>query len=239
VEGAAPLPARIPGARPPKPADAATLRALRQAAVANGVETAVLRYAAGQARVGARDDEAALRAALGNRLADFTLGVGVLGEIGPREAKPKPQAGAAPERPRKPSDPVPMEHAWRIEALVDGARVRAAIEAAGLALVSSADSSARAEVVLEAPYDAPMLAALRARLSALGGSSTPRRSEASGVTLAVRGLPPALVRERVASEPPAGFSAEVAPEGDPPSLVRVRLRAVPSAAVSESAKSRR
>jgi hypothetical protein len=239
ADGVAPLPAFVPGTPRAKPPDAAALRALRQIAVANGIENAVLAHAAQLAPAGLRDDEAALRAGLGGNLADFALGHGVLADLGPREAKARLKPGDPPPKRRGPVDPVPMEHAWRIETLVDGARVQAALEAAGLALVSGADSSAVAELVLEAPYDAPMLAALRARLSALGASSAvPRRYEAQGVTLNVRGLPPALLRERIATNPPAGYSAELVAQEDASLPIRVRLRAEPSDPPRQSAKSR-
>jgi hypothetical protein len=238
AEGAAALPPFIPGAPPAKPPDAATLRALRQTAVADGIEQAVLAYAAQLARPELRDDEDALRAALGGgRLAAFALGHGVLGEIGAREAKPKRKPGDPPPKPRKPSAPVPMEYAWRVEALVDATRVRAALDAAGAALVSGADSGARTEVVLEAPYDAAMVAALRARLVALGARSVvPRRYEATAITLSVRGVPPGVVRERLAAEPPAGYASEVLPQEDPLLPVRVRMRAEPPAPVPPRAK---
>jgi hypothetical protein len=226
AEGVAPLPPFVPGAPRAKSPDAAELRALRQIALANGIENAVLAHAAQLAPAELRGDEAALRAGLGGNLADFALGQAVLADLGPREAKAKPKPGDPPERPRRPADPVPMEHAWRIEALVDGARVQAALAAAGLALISGADGSAVAELVLEAPYDAPMLAALRARLGALGArSAIPRRYEAQGVTLNVRGLRPELLRERLAADPPAGYAAEVQPPDGESLPIRVRMRA--------------
>jgi hypothetical protein len=238
ADGVAPLPPFVPGAPPAKRPDAAALRALRQTALANGIENAVLAHAAQLAPADLRGDEAALRAGLGGNLADFALGQAVLADLGPREAKPRLKPGDPPPRPRRPADPVPMEHAWRIEALVDSARVQAALEAVGLALVSGADSSAVAEIVLEAPYDAPMLAALRARLSALGArSAIPRRYEAQGVTLSVRGLRPELLRERIQADPPTGYAAEVLPREDESLPTRVRLRAAPSDAPAQSAKS--
>lgn len=241
ADGVAPLPPRVPGARAPQPPDAAALRALRQAAVANGIDQAVLSYAAQLARADVRDDEAALRDALGGGpLAGFTLGHGVIGELGPREAKPKTRPGDPPPKPRAPRDPIPMEHAWRIEAVVDAARVRAAVEAAGLALASGAESAAAAEVVLEAPYDAPMLSALRARLRALGASSAvPRRYQADGVTLSVRGLSAQTVRAGLASDPPPGYAAALTPPDDAAPAVRVRLRAEPSARTGKPARSSR
>jgi len=239
ADGVAPLPPIVPGGPRAKPPDPAALRALRQTALASGIEAAVLSYAAQLALPDLRDDEAALRAGLGGSLADFALGHAVLADLGPREVKPRPKPGDPPPKARKPGDPVPMEHAWRIEALVDGARVEAALEAAGLALVSGADSSAIAEVVLEAPYDAPMLAALRARLSALGAhSAIPRRYEAEGVTLNVRGLRAELLRERIAADPPPGYSAEVLPREDESLPTRVRMRARASEAPGQSARSR-
>ena len=100
------------------------------------------------------------------------------------------------------------------------------------ALVSEEESGAVAEVVLGAPYDGAMLAALRARLAALGAKSAiPRRVRAQEVTLSVRGLPAALLRDRLAAEPPPGFRAEVAPADPESSAVHVRLRAEPSEAV--------
>jgi hypothetical protein len=237
AEGAAALPALKPGAAPPPKPDAAALRALRQTAIAHGIGQAVLAHAAQLARPEVRDDEAALRAALGaDRLADYALGHGVLGEIGPRATQAKRKPGDPPPKPRRPADPISMEHAWRVEVLVDGARVRAALEAAGLVLVSRADSGAASEVVLEAPYDAAMLAALRARLVALGGSAVPRRYEAASVTLSVRGLPPALVRERLASDPPLGYAVDVAASGETPASIRVRLRASPPASARQPAR---
>lgn len=229
ADGVAPLPPRTPGAARPAPPDAATLRALRQTALADGIDQAVLTYAARLARSEAREDPQALRAALGGgSLAAFTLGHGVVADLGAREAKPRLGPGDPAPRPRKAGEPVPMEHAWRVEALVDGARVRAALEAAGLAWVSEADSATLAELVLEAPYDAPMLAALRARLTALGAQSVvPRRFQADGVTLQLRGLPPELVRERLVVEPPAGYAAELTAAEDPLLPMRVRMRAVP------------
>jgi hypothetical protein len=225
ADGAAPLPPRLPGAPAPKPPDAASLRALRQIAVENGAERAVLEHAAGLARPEVRDDETALRAALGDKPADFTLGVGVVGEIGPREAKAAQPAGAPAPPPRRPSDPVPMEYAWRVEALVDSARVRAALAAAGLALASEADAGAASEVVLLAPYDAPMLAALRAQLGALGArNAVPRRYEADGVTLLVHGLSADSLREGLAADPPAGYGAELVPSSGEDAEIRVRLR---------------
>ena len=212
-------------ARPRRRAPTRRSFALREKGVADGIESAVLAYASQLARPDVRDNEAALRAALGKNLAELTLGHGVLADLGAREAKPKTKPGAPP-RPRKPNEPIPMEHAWRIEALVDGARVRAALELAGLALVTGADSGAIAELVLEAPYDASMLAALRARLVAIGARSVvPRRFEASGVTLVVRGLREQLVRDRLAADPPAGYSAEVKPSDATARAVRLRLHA--------------
>ncbi|MBM4384115.1 MAG: hypothetical protein FJ091_12205 [Deltaproteobacteria bacterium] len=223
ADGAFALPPRIPGAPPaPKP-DAETLRARRQAAVAKGIENAVLSYAAQFAREDARDDEAALRAALG-KLADYTLGHGVLADLGVREPKPKRQPGDPPPKPRKATDPIPLEHAWRVEAVVDAARVQAALAAAGLALVSGADAGATTQVILEAPYDAQALAALRARISAIGAqSAVPRRFEAAEITLFVTGLPADVLARRLASEPPAGFSAEATVPESAPASVRVRL----------------
>jgi hypothetical protein len=228
AEGVAALPPRVPGAPAPKPPDAAALQALRQRAVANGIENAVLAHARELARLDVRDDEDALRAALGPKLAELALGHGVLADLGAREAKPKLRPGDPPPRPRKPTDPIPMEHAWRIEALVDSPRVRAALETAGLALVSAADSATQAELLLEAPYDAAMLAALRARLTALGARSVvPRRYEAAGVTLIVRGLPDDRLRRRLAAEPPPGYRAEVLPPEREFAPTRVRLTAAP------------
>ena len=228
AEGVAKLPPRVPGAPAPKPPDAAAFQALRQAAVANGIETAVLTYASQLARADVRSDEAALRTALGAKLAALTLGHGVLADLGAREAKPKRKPGDPPPRPRKPSEPIPMEHAWRIEALVDGAQVRAALEAAGLALVTGADSAAQAELVLSAPYDAAMLAALRARLGALGARSVvPRRYDATGITLSIRGLREELLRDRLATDPPSGYSAQVLPREEPLDPIYVRLTAAP------------
>ncbi|HEU4429172.1 MAG TPA: hypothetical protein VFT98_10495 [Myxococcota bacterium] len=228
AEGVAKLPPRVPGAPAPKPLDAAAFQALRQSAVADGIENAVLAHARELARLDVRDDEDALRAALGPKLAELALGHGVLADLGPREAKPKQRPGDPPPRPRKAGDPIPMEHAWRVEALVDSPRVRAALEAAGLALVSAADSAAHAELVLEAPYDAAMLAALRAKLTALGARSVvPRRYEAAGVTLSVRGLPDDRLRRRLAAEPPAGYTADVLPREGDFGPTRVRLSASP------------
>jgi hypothetical protein len=166
ADGVAPLPPFVPGAPRARPPDAAALSALRKTAVANGIDSAVLAHAAQLARRDVRGDAAALRAGLGGELAAFTLGHGVLADLGPRELKATPKPGDPAPRTRKPTEPVPMEHAWRIEVLVDGARVQAALAAAGLALSSGGESGAVAEVVLEAPYDAPMLAALRVRLRA-------------------------------------------------------------------------
>lgn len=223
ADGAFALPARKPGDPPaPKP-DAATLRVQRQAAVAQGIETAVLAYAAQFAREDVREDEAALRAALG-ALADYTLGHGVIADLGVREPKPKRGPGDRPPKPRRATDPIPLEHAWRIEAVVDGPRVQAALAAAGLALVSSADASASTQVVLEAPYDAQALAALRARITALGARSVvPRRFEAGAISLVVSGLPADLIARQLASEPPGGFRAEAVVPESAPASVRVRL----------------
>lgn len=229
VDGVAPLPPFVPGGPPAKPPDAAALRALRQAALANGVEAAVLAHASDLAREDVREDEAALRAALG-KLSDYALGQGVLADLGAREAKPKREAGAPPPKPRRPTDPVPMEHAWRVEALVDGDRVAAALRTAGLALTSGADPGAALEVVLEAPYDAAGVAALRSRLEALGALAVvPRRFEAAQIVLSVRGLPAEVVRARVASQPPAGYAAETSVSEVAPGEVRVRLTPVPPA----------
>jgi hypothetical protein len=122
-----------------------------------------------------------------------------------------------------------MEHAWRVEAIVDGDRVLAALQAAGLAFASDANAGATSEVVLDAPYDAAGLAALRARLTALGASSVvPRRFSAEAVVIAVNGLPAELLLLRLASEPPDGFSAETrAAEGDS-GRVLVRLTSLPA-----------
>jgi hypothetical protein len=238
ADGVAKLPPFVPGAPAARPPDAAALREMRQAAVANGVEAAVLAQASELAREDVREDEAALRAALGP-LADYTLGYGVLAEIGPREAKPKRKPGDPAPRPRRPKDPVPMEHAWRIEALVDGARLLGALRAAGLALTSGADSTALAEVVLESPYDAAGYAALRARLSALGAASVvPRRFSAEGVVLNVRGLPPEMLRHRLESQPPVGFTAETSASEAAPSEVRVRLVRAGAAAAGDFAPKR-
>ncbi len=235
ADGVAPLPPFVPGQPPAKAPDAAGLRALRQAAVANGVEAAVLAHAGGLAREDVREDEAALRAALG-KLSDYALGQGVLADLGAREAQPKLRPGARPPKPRRPTDPVPMEHAWRVEALVDGDRVAAALRAAGLALTSGADPGAAIEVVLEAPYEAAGLAALRARLEALGALSVvPRRFEAAQIVLSVRGLPADVVRQRVASQPPVGFAAETAVSEAAPGEVRIRL--TPLAPASDPTKS--
>ena len=223
AEGGFALPPRIPGDPPaPKP-DAAALRAQRQAAVAKGIENAVLAYAAQFAREDVREDEAALRSALG-KLTEYALGHGVLADLGVREPKPKVKPGDPPPRPRKATDPIPLEHAWRVEAVVDGARVQAALAAAGLALVSGADAGATTQVVLEAPYDAQAVAALRARIAALGARSVvPRRFEAAEITLVVSGLPAEVIARRLASEPPAGFSAEAIVPETAPASVRVRL----------------
>jgi hypothetical protein len=223
ADGAFALPPRIPEAAPaPKP-DAATLRTQRQAAVAQGIEKAVLAYAAQFAREDVRDDEAALRSALG-KPADYALGHGVLADLGVREPIPKRRPGDPPPRPRRASDPIPQERAWRIEAVVDGTRVQAALAAAGLALVSAADAEATIQVVLETPYDAQSLAALRARISALGArSAVPRRFEASEITLVVSGMPADMLARRLTSDPPAGFRAEATVPESAPASVRVRM----------------
>lgn len=219
ADGVAKLPPFVPGAPAPKPPTAEALRALRQLAVANGVETAVLAQASELAREDVRGNDAALRAALGT-LADYTLGHGVLADLGAREAKPK-GGGAAP---RKPGAAIPMEHAWRVEALVDGARVLEALRAAGLAVTSDADGTAVAEVVLEAPYEAAGYAALRARLAALGALSVvPRRFSAEEVSLVVRGLPPEMLRQRLETQPPTGYQAEASANPELPTEIRVRL----------------
>jgi hypothetical protein len=234
ADGVAPLPPSVPGKPAPTRPDAATLRQMRQAAVANGVEAAVLAHARELTRMDKRDDEEALRAALGP-LADYALGHGVLADLGAREAKPRVKPGDPPPR-QRPSDPVPMEHAWRVEALVDSARVLAALDAAGLALASSKDSGTTTAVVLEAPYDAPGLAALRQQLATLGAISVvPRRYEAAEVVLAVRGLAPDVVVRRLAALPPAGYRAEVAASEIDLSEVRVRL--APDAAQKAAARS--
>jgi hypothetical protein len=236
ADGVAPLPPFVPGQPPAKAPDAVALRALRQTAVAAGVEAAVLAHASELAREDVREDEAALRAALG-KLSDYALGHGVLAEIGAREVEPKRMPGDPPPKPRRPTDPVPMEHAWRVEALVDGDRVAAALRAAGLALTSGEDAGAAIEVVLEAPYDAPGLAALRARLDALGALAVvPRRFEASQIVLSVRGLRAEVVRQRIASQPPAGFSAETTVSEAAPNEVRVRLTPLGAAANSPAAR---
>jgi hypothetical protein len=222
ADGVAPLPARAPGAPLPKPT-AAELRALRKAAIADGVESAVLAYASSLVREEARDDEDAIRAALGS-LDGYALGHGVLRDLGVREAKPKTQRGDPPPKPRQASAPIPMEHAWRIEALVDGAKVQAALERAGLAFTAAVDPASSALVVLEAPYDAAGLAALRSHLEALGAlSAVPRRFQAQAIALSVRGLGAEAVRDRLAAQPPEGFTAVATlVDGTPPS-VRVRL----------------
>lgn len=226
ADGVAKLPPFVLGAPAPKPLTAEALRALRQLAVGNGVEAAVLAYASEQAREDVRADEAALRAALGS-LADYTLGHGVLAEIGPREARPRP--GGPVLTPRRPGAPIPMEHAWRVEALIDGTRVIEALRAAGLAVTSSADGAAVAEVVLEAPYDAAGFAALRARLAALGALSVvPRRFSADAVLLVVRGLPPDMLRQRLETQPPSGFAAETSSSEESPTEIRVRLIRAPA-----------
>ena len=236
AEGAAALPPFVPGAPPPPP-DAGALRALRQAAVTNGVENAVLAHAGSLAREEVRDDPAALRGALGN-LAQYTLGHGVLADLGPREAQPDLKPGQPPPRPRKPTDPVPMEHAWRVEALVDGERVLAALRAAGLALTSGGDPGATAELVLEAPYDAAGLAALRARVEALGAASAiPRRFSADEITLSVRGLPPDLLRQRLAAQPPVGFNTQLSGSEESPGQIRIRLIPTPPASAGSARSS--
>jgi hypothetical protein len=221
AEGVAPLPPFVPGSPAAKPPSAEALRALRQTAVDDGVEVAVLAQASELAREDIRDDETALRAALG-ALPDYALGFGVLADLGAREAKPRP--GDPPARARRPKDPVPMEHAWRIEALVDRARVSAALQAAGLALTSSADSGAVVRIVLEAPHDAAGLAALRARLVALGAQSVvPRRFSASETVLVARGVQPEVIRQRIVSQPPAGFMAAASASEETPDEIRIRL----------------
>lgn len=228
ADGVAALPARRPADPAPKPPDAATLRSLRQTALANGIEAAVLSHASQLAREETRADEVALRAALG-KLAEYTLGHGVLAELGPREVQPKPRPGEPPPKPRRPTAPVPMEHAWRVEAIVDGDRVLAALQAAGLAFASDANAGATSEVVLDAPYDAARLAALRARLTALGARSVvPRRFSPEAVVIAVNGLPAELLLLRLVSEPPDGFAAETrAADGDS-GRVLVRLTPLPA-----------
>ncbi len=227
ADGVAALPARKRGDPAPRPPDAATLRALRQTALTNGIETAVLSYASQLAREETRADEAALRSALGD-LAGYTLGHGVLADLGPREVQPKLLPGDPPPHPRLASDPVPMEHAWRIEAIVDAERVLAALQSAGLAFASGEAGGTAFEVVLEAPYDAQGLAALRARLTALGAERVvPRRFSAEAVALSVRGLSAELLLRRLASEPPSGFSAETRASDVEAGAVRVRLTPAP------------
>jgi hypothetical protein len=229
ADGAVPLPPRKPGQGPASAPDAATLRTQRQAAVARGIENAVLEYAAGVAREEARHDEAALRSALGT-LSAYALGHGVLADLGVREPKPRPGAKSVP---RRPDAPIPQERAWRVEAVVDGARVRAALQAAGLALVSGADGGARVVLVLEAPFDGPALSALRARVGEIGATQVvPRRFEAERITLVVSGLPADVVARRLASDPPAGFRAETSVlEAEEPSIsVRLHPERAPAGA---------
>lgn len=225
AEGAAALPARVPGAAPAAAPSAAELKALRQRAIEAGIERAVLEHAGQLARESVRDDEAALRAALGEQLAALTLGHGVIAELGPREVVPRLPAGAPPPKPRRPTDPIPMEHAWRIEVLVDGDRVLDALRAAGLAFAGGGGADAAAvSISVAAPYDAPALAALRARLEALGASSVvPRRYRAEEVVLEVRGLDADVLARRLVSEPPAGYAAEAELDSSDPTALRVQL----------------
>jgi hypothetical protein len=118
-----------------------------------------------------------------------------------------------------------MEHAWRLEVLVDGDRVLAALRAAGLALApGDAAAGGAVRIAVAAPYDAAALAALRARLVSLGAASVvPRRYAAEEVVLEVRGLAADVLVGRLASEPPAGYVAEAELSEADASALRVRL----------------
>jgi hypothetical protein len=226
AEAGARLPARAPGGPSPPSPTAAEAKALRQRAIDAAIDRAVLDYARGLAREDVRNDEAALRAALGGNLAPLTLGHGVIADLGEREALPRLPSGAYAPRPvRKPGEAVPMEHAWRIEALVDGDRVLAGLRAAGVAVAAGDGASGPPlRVTLLAPYDAAGLAALRAHLLALGAASVvPRRFTADEIALEVRGLAADVLARRLEVDPPTGFAAQAEVEAGEVPALRVRL----------------
>jgi hypothetical protein len=225
VEGVAAVAPRVPGAPAAPPPSAAQLRQLREQALGDGIEKAVLGQAARLAREDARGDAAGLKAALPGSLADYTSGFGVLADLGERDAVPPP--GAAPAK-RRPQEPIPREHAWRIEALVDTDRVGAALRAAGIALVGAGESGGDTLVLLEPPFDAQALAALRAQLRELGAARVvPERFSAAGVSVRATGLPPDALAHRLGLEPPEGYAAQL--EGPTPEDPSVRVRLVRSA----------
>ncbi len=236
VEGVAPLPPHLPGAPPAPAPTAAQLRQLREQALRDGIEKAVLGQAARLAREDARGDAALLRAALSGSLADYTSGFGVLADLGERNAVPPPDA---PPVKRGPRDPIPREHAWQVEALVDTDRVGAALRAAGLALVTGELGGGDTLVLLEPPYDAQALAALRDQLRELGAQrAVPERFSAAGVAVRATGLAPDALARRLSLQPPEGYLATLSGPSPEDPAVHVRLERAPGPGGSAAPASR-